>query len=144
MRQQIPHDPDYGTCAYTHAWLRIMSPDLNPDEITRILNVTPTETQYRGTVVPDRPEKKFSKSGWFLSTSGILSSKDSRDHLDWLLDHIRDKRQEFLELHSRDYLIDICVRWDSRLGEGGPTLSPKQMLELARLEIELWFDVYLD
>jgi len=121
-----------------------MSPELDPDEVTRILDIIPTETQRRGDSVPRKPNKTFSKSGWFLSTKGILESKDSRDHLDWLLDRVRDKKPEFSELHERGYLIDLCVRWDSLRGDGGPTLSPKQMYELAELDIELWFDVYLE
>jgi hypothetical protein len=38
----------------------------------------------------------------------------------------------------------LCVRWDSKSGEGGPTISPVQMKRLAELGIELWFDVYFD
>jgi Domain of unknown function (DUF4279) len=144
MRLQTPYDPAYGTCAYTHAWLRIMSPELDPDEITHMLGVMPTETQFRGQPVDKMPEKTFSKSGWFLSTQGILDSKDSRHHLDWILDHIRDQNLAFSELHNRGYLIDLCVRWDSLRGDGGPTLSPKQMHELSALDIEVWFDVYID
>jgi len=121
-----------------------MSKDLDPDEVTSILGVPPSKSQLKGHAVPDRPDKRFSRSGWFLSSKGKLESKDSRDHLDWILDRVHAKRAEFMTLHERGYLIDLCVRWDSLRGDGGPTLSPKQMHELAELDIELWFDVYLD
>ena len=121
-----------------------MSPELNPDEITDLLAVSPTKIQIKGDIVPEKIDKQFSKSGWFLSTEGILDSKDVRDHLDWILDHFRDHQLIFSKLHKRGYLIDLCVRWDSLRGDGGPTISPKQMYKLAALDIELWFDVYLD
>ena len=32
--------------------------------------------------------------------------------------------------------------WLSENGNGGPILSPKQLTELGKLNIEIWFDVY--
>ncbi len=39
--------------------------------------------------------------------------------------------------------MDISCFWVSRSGHGGPSVRPAQMGELARLNLELWFDVYL-
>lgn len=143
MRIQTKYDESYGTCSYTHAWLRIMSEDLDPDEITRLLAVSPSKTQRRGESWSYKPERIHKKSGWFLSTEGILTSRDARHHLDWVLEHIRERKEAFSVFHSRGYLVDLCCRWDSKSGHGGPTLSPPQMSVLADLEIELWFDVYV-
>jgi hypothetical protein len=138
---QTPYDEHYETCAYCHAWLRIMHEAVDPDEVTRILEVQPTSVQRRGD--PSSPgSRMLSKGGWFLSTEGIVASWDARHHLDWILNHVSGKRAAFTELHGRGYLVDVCVRWDSKSGHGGPTLSPSQMQALAELEIELWFDVY--
>lgn len=144
MRLQTPYDTSYATCAYTHAWFRIMSPELDPDEVTALLDVVPSRVQRKGDVVPAKLDKVLSRAGWFLSTKGVLDSKDSRHHLDWILDHLKGRQAALSKLHDRGYLIDLCVRWDSKTGDGGPTLSPKQMCELADLDIEIWFDVYLD
>lgn len=142
MRIQTPYDESYGTCAYTHAWLRVMHETVDPDEVTGILGVTPTDVQRRG-----EPKKRgagfYSKGGWFLSTKGVLTSRDARHHIDWILEKIAGKRGAFGQLHSRGYLVDLCVRWDSLSGHGGPTINPDQMEVLSDLEIELWFDVYV-
>ena len=144
MRIQTPYTPDYPTCAYTHAWLRIMSDALDPDAITETLGIQPTMTQRAGDPRPSRPDRVYKSSGWWISTEGLLTSLDARDHLDWILAKLVGCDASFERLHSERYLIDVCVRWDSKSGEGGPTISPVQMKRLAELQIELWFDVYLD
>lgn len=144
MRTQTPQGPIYPTCAYTHAWLRIMSEGLDPDDTTDALGVQPTEIQRAGAPRPSRPDRTYTQSGWLLSTEGVLTSMDARDHLDWILARLVDCDVAFKQLHSEQHLIDLCVRWDSKSGHGGPTISPVQMQRLAELEIELWFDVYFD
>ncbi len=137
------YDENYPTCAYTHAWLRVMGPEVDPDEVTAIMGVQPTSVQRRGDTVPSKPEKTLSRGGWWISTEGILESKDARHHLDWILEKVLGKQDALTELQGRGYLVDVCVRWDSRWGHGGPTIGPKQMRALADLGIDLWFDVYV-
>jgi len=120
-----------------------MDAALDPDEISKILEVSPSKVQRRGEPHPRKPGKAYSKSGWFLATEGVLESKDARHHLDWILELVKNKRDAFQILHTRGYLVDLCVFWDSANGHGGPTISPSQMKILSELEIELWFDVYL-
>ena len=142
MRLQTPHDSDYETCHYTHAWLRIMSDDFDIEEVTSLVGTEPTNTQKNGEVRSEKTGKTFKKTGWFISSEGTTPSKDSRDHLDFVLAKLEIADDGLKELHDRGFLIDLCVRWDSKSGHGGPTLSPSQMSRLAELEIELWFDVY--
>jgi hypothetical protein len=144
MRTNEPYDEHYGTCSYTHAWLRIMDEMLDPDEVTSILSVTPTKIQRAGELRSPKTDKVHKFSGWFLSTEGVLTSLDARHHFDWLLERVRDKHQEFAMLLDRGYLLDVCCRWDSKSGHGGPTLSLAQMSGFAHLGIELWFDLYFD
>lgn len=143
MRIQAPYNEDYPTCEYTHAWLRVMDESLDPNEITEMLSVEPSYVQFKGDLPKPDSKHPLKKSGWFLSTEDILSSKDSRHHLDWILEKVAGKQKEFSTLHKRGYLIDLCVRWDSKLGHGGPTLTPDEMKIVSELEIELWFDVYV-
>ncbi|MEK7951772.1 DUF4279 domain-containing protein [Luteolibacter soli] len=144
MRIQTPYNPEYATCAYTHAWLRIMSETLDPDAVTGVMGVQPTETQRAGDPRPTKPDRTYKKSGWWISSSGVLTSLDAREHLDWILSKLDGCDAAFEKLHAEGHLIDLCVRWDSRWGHGGPTISPVQMRRLAELQIELWFDVYFD
>lgn len=121
-----------------------MSEDLNPDEVTDILGVVPTEIQRAGELRSEKTKKVHKTSGWFLSTEGVLNSLDARHHLDWLLDRIANKRNQIEALKKRQYLVDVCVRWDSKSGHGGPTLSQNQLLGFGNLGVEVWFDVYFD
>lgn len=143
MAAGTPYDENYATCTYTHAWLRVMGPEVDPDEVTAIVGVPPTEVQRRRDPVHHKPEKTYSRGGWWISTKGVLESKDARHHLDWILEKVAEKESEFMQLRGRGCLVDLCVRWDSRWGHGGPTVGPKQMQALAGLGIDLWFDVYV-
>jgi len=120
-----------------------MDADMNPDEVSSILSIQPTSVQRKGERNADRKGKIYSLSGWFLSTEGILESRDARRHLDWIIEKVKEKKVGFQEFHTRGYLVDMCIRWNSKSGHGGPTLSPKQMSILADLEVELWFDIYV-
>ena len=72
----------------------------------------------------------------------MVSSKDSRDHIDFIISKLTEEDDGFRILHSRGYVVDLCVRWDSLSGHGGPTLSPNQMSRLSALDIEVLFDIY--
>lgn len=119
-----------------------MSDDFDIEEVTTLIGAQPTSTQKQGEFRSKKRGTAYKKTGWFLSSEGSTSSKDSRDHLDFLLSRLSEADDGINELHDRGFLIDLCVRWDSKAGHGGPTLSPSQMSRLAELEIELWFDIY--
>jgi hypothetical protein len=139
--REPPYEEDYSTCAYTHVWLRIMHEAVDPDEISSLLGVVPTTTQRRGDKV-DGTSKSRKHGGWILSSKGHFESKDARTHLDWIIAQVEGKNDAFAHFRARGYLVDVCVRWDSLSGHGGPTVSPKQMHALAELDNDLWFDVY--
>ena len=142
MRTTTPYDDEYATCVYTHAWLRVMSEDLQPESVTLLLGIQPTRTQVRGDLPQPTSKHPYQFSGWFLESAGQVQSRDSRRHLDWLLAQLQGKAAAIAKLKDQGFLVDLCVRWDS-IGHGGPTLTPTQMTQLGELGIELWFDVYL-
>ena len=139
-----PYDTDYGTCSYTHVWLRAMHDTHEPSEVSQILGLEPTSSHLVGTRISCKSDRVRRSSGWFLESSGRVDSRDARHHLDWLLEQIAGKEQAFAELHRLEYQVDICCRWDSQSGHGGPTLLPSEMAILGSLGIELWFDIYFD
>ncbi|MFC7301096.1 DUF4279 domain-containing protein [Cognatiluteimonas weifangensis] len=136
-------DPDYASCAYTHVWLRVMHESLDLDEVTNLLGVEPTSTQAAGDLATLKPGRKRRQPGWFLDSREHVSSLDSRHHVQWLLERISGRGPALAELLSRGYLVDICCRWDSSWGNGGPTMDPSQMTQLGQLGVDFWFDVYL-
>jgi hypothetical protein len=121
-----------------------MDEHLDLAEVSKLLELEPTSTQLAGEVVSAKSGCKRKSSGWFLESAGQVESRDSRDHFAWLLGHVSGKAKALTALASRGYLVDICCRWDSAWGDGGPTLDPGQMSQLGALGIEVWFDVYFD
>ncbi len=144
MDNITPYNEEWPTCSYTHVWLRVMDAHLDPDEITRLLGIPPTETVLAGERHSPTSKHRYKAAGWFLSTEDILTSRDARHHFDWLLERVGTKSAEFATLLSRGYRIDICCRWDSSSGQGGLALTPVQMSLLGQLGLEVWFDIYFD
>ena len=119
-----------------------MADDFDLDEVTSLVRAIPTETQKKGDIQSKAKQQSYKKTGWWISSEGVVSSKDSRDHLDFILSKLIEADDGLRVIHDRGLLTDICIRWDSKSGHGGPTLSPVQMARLAELEIEVWFDIY--
>lgn len=121
-----------------------MHETLDANEVTALLGMEPTSVQQASDPATLKPGRKPRCPGWFLESASHVSSRDSRDHIQWLLDRIAGSGAVLTELSSRGYLVDICCRWDSSWGDGGPAMDPAQMIQLGQLGVEFWFDVYFD
>ena len=73
-----------------------------------------------------------------------MSSLDSRRHIDWLIERLLPASAELSALRREGVAMRISSYWVSRNGHGGPTLSPRQMSDLAALEVDCGWDVYFD
>jgi hypothetical protein len=75
---------------------------------------------------------------WLLGSEDIVSSKDLRRHLDWIIGKVRPHRDALLSLQQLpDVKMDVSCVWWSLHGDGGPALWPEQMLDLAELNLEM-------
>ncbi len=132
---------DYPTCEQTYATLRIYPERFDPAEVTARLGLKPSRWQRRGEAwAPGSCPAKL--HGWFLTSEGMVESRDVRRHLDWLLAQIGPRGDSIRTLQEDGCAMDVSCFWMSRSGHGGPSVRPAQMWELARLNLELWFDVY--
>jgi Domain of unknown function (DUF4279) len=139
------YDDDYGTCARTYATLLIYPVRTDPEAITQRLGIEPSSWQRRGGPMASslrRPPRLAEIDCWFLTTQGLMESRDSRRHIDWLLDQIEGKAVELRSLLDEGSRICIACYWAAASCGGGPTISPEQMRRLGALNIELWFDIY--
>lgn len=138
------YDDEYATCAETYATLCIYPGDLDPDAISSRLGIQPSDHQRRGEIVTraDRPTRVATINGWFLSTRNQVDSRDSRRHIDWLLDRLTAKAEAIRSLQEQGCRTEMTCYWLSRDGHGGPTIPPSQMRRLAALDLELSFDIY--
>lgn len=141
--RRTPIDPEYSTCEFTFAELRIYGHDLDPEEITATLGLQPTTSQKRGELKTGRFSTRTTPiGGWFLSSEGVIHSKDVRDHLAWLLRLIAPKSDQLRLLQDRDdtrMSVD-CIWWSAH-ATGGPALWPEQMRVLSELNLECSFDI---
>ena len=140
-----PIDRDYGTCDSTYSELRIDPGKLTAGEITGILQLEPTSTEEKGAIVENSRGRvrEVMYAGWFLSTEGVVASKDVREHLDWLIAKLIDVKKPLRLLSaSTDNKMTLSCTWWSKAGHGGPVLFPKQMAALSELNLELSFDIY--
>ena len=140
MHTETPYDDEYATCVSTFVSFRVMSEALSPESVTALLSVQPTRTQVRGELPAPGSKHPFKYGGWFLKSSGHVQSRDSRRHVDWLLEQLTGKAGAIAELKMQRHLVDLCIYWESA-GQGGPTLGPSHMVQLGELGIELWFDI---
>lgn len=139
-----PYNDAYPTCERTYAELRVYPGDLDPVAITSKLGVEPTSSRTVGTTHEDSEgtEVTVPTSSWFLSSEGHVDSLDLRRHLDWLLDQLAASGDAVRELaQSTETDIAVWCTWRSAGGQGGPTLSPRQLMRIARLGIECRFEI---
>ncbi len=133
------YDDHYSACLRTYATLRIYPGELHPEQVTQRLGVQPSKSWQR-----DDSGKPGAKAmhGWFLSTHGKLSSRDTRRHLDQLLEPLLGVREAVLALQAEGARMDIMCFWHSAGQQGGPALSPKQLSALAALNIMVSWNIY--
>ena len=138
------YDDEYATCARTHATLLIYPGDIDPPQVTARLGVEPTRWQRRGESGhrASRPAWVAPLNLWSLESKGNVESKDSRRHVDWLLDQLALREAAIRSLRAEDCKMAINCLWTTQSGHGGPMVPPEQMRKLADLDIELWFDFY--
>ncbi len=136
-------DDAFAACARTHATLRVVSGDVDPDEVTRALGVEPDAAQRRGDPADRRGLRRVLLNTWSLSSQGKVESRDLRRHLDWLLERLGpDAGPALARLRAAAGTADVTCYWLSATGSGGPLLGPAQTRRLADLGLDVWFDVY--
>jgi hypothetical protein len=134
-----PYDDDYPTCEFTKSTLRIFADKISPAQITKILKLKPTKSFQKGE--PFCKGRLFRKAnGWFLGTNNFIKSRDTRRHIDFILQAIGRKHRAIKLLRKHGCKLDIVSYFKSN-GQGGPALWPYQMLKLGKLDIEVWWDL---
>jgi hypothetical protein len=145
LMKPADYDDDYPSCLKTRAMMRICNDDLDPERITCVLGIKPSGTQVKG-----RPHTRRSGvtstptiGGWFLSSEGVINSRDVRRHVDWILGVLAGKEEALRRLQQEEGTwMDIFCYWLSAEGHGGPSLSPAIMRRLGQLELAIGFDIY--
>lgn len=137
------YDDDYASCERTYVTLRVYSDAIPPEAISARLGVEPSSSQVRGALDSTATTLAMPRThGWFLSSKGHIQSRDSRRHIDWLLDHMEPALPALRELLADGARADISCFWVRAWGHGGPTLSRTQLGRLALTGLDFFYDVY--
>jgi hypothetical protein len=124
------------------ATFRIYHPDLEPEKLTELLEITPSIAWRRATLwLAQTPG--FSHQGGCSQVRTVMRGNNAGAHIDWLLDQLAGKTNMIKELQNRGFMIDVVVGWHATSWNTTPALSPDLMRRLAKLNLPIWFDVYL-
>ncbi len=140
MSRDTPIEDLDPSCERTEATLGIYN--IDPDVVTNLMGIPPTGTRRKG--VPREPPWGSRMlpgcDSWLLSSEGAVTSKDTRTHLDWLLDKLEGAAEGLGRLQGLPgvKLTIRCSYW-STTGSGGPALWPEQMARMAELDLEWTF-----
>lgn len=136
---------DYETCSECFVRLMIYTGAINPNEITKLLEVEPTYITLAGDKITNSlgRTREVKNSGWFLSSEEIVNSKDLREHIDWIVSKISPFATNLKKIQEiKDIKLTLKCVWFSKFGHSGPVLWPEQMKALSDLDLECSFDIY--
>ncbi|NEV65329.1 DUF4279 domain-containing protein [Thiorhodococcus minor] len=109
-----------------------------PDDISVALGIEPTRT------ILKKKKTRIKKNAWFLSTQDFVDSRDLRRHLFFVAERINKKIDALSLLKNCGWNAMLHCYWESREGNGGPILDVTTLKVIAKMEIDLHFDVWID
>lgn len=127
-------------CLETHASLRVFSQTIHPDEISRVLGFSASKA------IPLNPDSRYRARReyhfWkWSSDTELQSGIDNIEHIRTVVRRLAGKERQLDQLRDMGCEVDIGCYWVSD-GQGGPYLDTATLTELARLKLEIWWDVY--
>lgn len=128
------------------ATLRIYHPELNPEQITSLLEISPSVSWRKGDDAygwTKKPGKKAPSGGWLLSSRQKVKSNNAIAHLEWLMDQLLGSGTVLKQLQDQGFMVDVVVGWHATSWNTTPALTPDIMRRLANQRLPIWFDVYL-
>ena len=128
-----------GVVDRTHVTLGIHGEDLDPVEISSLLQCTPTSAHRRGDSRP-RNQQPWPKGAWLLSVEGDAPS-EPEDLLKVLLAQLPHDPSVWAELHRR-FTVRLGFGLFLESWNRGFDLSPEVLQEVTRLGMSLGFDIY--
>ncbi len=122
---------DDASCKSTFAMLLISGDDIDTDEVTRLLGVTPRETAKAGDC-----------NAWRVSSASQVRSTNVERHIHWILDRISEKKGVIQHLkRQKNYQVDLGCSWQGHpeVDEVGPFLTPETLKRVADFDLNLIF-----
>jgi hypothetical protein len=128
------------TSVRTHVSIRIFSPNLSPEDVTRNLELTPDHTHHPGDYPRSNPKYSPYKHGMWLLNSKLPEEQSLESHLDNLLSILEPKRA-YINLLAQDAMVDFyCVLYS----QSGFQLSPQILKRIGDLSAIFGVVLYSD
>jgi len=125
----------------TYAYFYVSDFDCEPNEISKILELEPTEVFVKGELLNEKRDRRRLRSEWIYKSTLPLSEAFQDAHLENLINKLYKKKSKILELKSR-YTIGInCVGTYINVNAGF-NLSAELLLSCANLGVSIDFDLY--
>jgi hypothetical protein len=121
--------------------LRVFGDDLDPGEITRLLNCKPTSSRRKGDVIPDKRYHRVASKGSWLLDGQLDRSIDLEQQVKSLLSMVTDEISIWHDLANRFQLDISCGLFLDNMNRGFE-LSPELMKYLSDRKIKIGFDIY--
>jgi hypothetical protein len=130
-----------------YVYLAIYPKKKHPDEISKILNIIPTEKNIAGEVKTNSfgISRTVKISSWFLSSRYILQSAYLEEHVEWILDKLKPVKDKLAVLQNmHEAIMFLNYGCHSKLNHDVQFLSAKHCKDIADLDLEFGFDAYFD
>src|SRR5208283_493742 len=125
--------------------LRVVGDELEPSEVTGLLNLEPDRCHRRGDLVTSRASAKRKSGYWSIQSARHVSPKsDVGEHVAWLMQRVGEKSAELSMFRSKGWIVDIWVTVFAPEGYGGVTISSDLVRDIAGLAVDLNFSFYGD
>jgi hypothetical protein len=123
--------------------LRIAGDDLVPDEISRLLGASPTESQTKGQefVGPKTGIVRIAKFGMWRLCAPDREPEDMDGQIHELLSQVTGDLSVWRRITER-YDVDLFCGLFMRVGNEGLTISAKCLADLGARGIEIGLDIY--
>lgn len=133
---------DYPQVTRTWATLRLSGSNLDPEEITSRLGITPSDSLHAGDQHGKHGEFAYKRGHWSITSQKALTSRDLEEHIDWVLDQLRPAAEELKALLARgDIEGDMVCFWETEASEEGQAarllFSPRILGRIASLNLVL-------
>lgn len=125
----------------THVSFRFIGPQVDPDEVTSRLGLSPMEAHKAGEPDPKHPTRTHSTGFWAID-SGVSTVDPIDVHISRLLDQLEPRAEALAELRDMGYTGNLYCSYfmfqeSGRIQMGSPTLS-----RIASLNLTLTIDTY--
>lgn len=124
-------------------YLRIHDFDVDCKIISNILNIEFSKSWNKGDIIEGRSIPIYrNQSTWELK-SQITEDNEIINHIGWLLDKIKDKHINFLELTEK-YFAELSVIIETKNDYNpGFQIDKSTLKKLADMNVQIDFDIYL-